>query len=116
MSIVQNDDCIFCKIASGKIPCNFLAEGEGYVAFSDLSPQAPTHVLLIPKEHYSSLPEVKDQALLGTLFGEAAKLAQKLNLGKGFRLVVNTGAEAGQSVFHLHIHILGGRIMDWPPG
>ncbi|MBX9686743.1 MAG: histidine triad nucleotide-binding protein [Candidatus Obscuribacterales bacterium] len=110
------DDCIFCKIASGKIPAQIIKEGESYVAFKDLNPQAPTHLLLIPKDHYSMLSEVKDCNLLGTLFQQAAELAAEMKLADGFRLVVNTGDDGGQTVFHLHIHILGGRRMQWPPG
>jgi histidine triad (HIT) family protein len=109
-------NCIFCKIASEEIQANVVKKGENYVAFRDLNPQAPTHVLIIPKEHHSGLPDVKDANLLGSLFQVAAEIAAELGLDNGFRLVVNTGPEGGQTVFHLHIHLLGGRSMQWPPG
>jgi len=108
--------CLFCKIVAGEIPAKLVKTGESYLAFRDINPQAPTHILLIPKEHFASLPDVKDAKLLGTLFQAAAEIAAEEKLDKGFRLVVNTGAESGQTVFHIHIHILGGRPMEWPPG
>ncbi len=109
-------NCIFCKIASGEIPSNLVKSGDDYVAFRDLNPQAPTHILLIPKQHYSGLPDVRDPNLLGKLFSAAAEIAQEQGLEKGYRLVVNTGEDGGQTVFHLHLHLLGGRTLNWPPG
>jgi histidine triad (HIT) family protein len=109
-------NCIFCKIAAGEIPANIVKKGDNYVAFRDLNPQAPTHVLIIPKEHFSGLPDVRDANLLGSLMQAAAEIAAELGLDNGFRCVVNTGTEGGQTVFHLHIHLLGGRNMEWPPG
>ncbi len=113
-------NCIFCKIVKGEIPSKFLLETDSIVAFNDISPQAPTHVLVIPKQHVKDISQfnssAEDRALLGTLFQQAAELAQKLNLQNGFRLVVNTGDEGGQTVHHLHLHLIGGRQMIWPPG
>lgn len=112
----QDKDCLFCKIATGEIPADFVKEEEGFVAIKDINPQAPTHVLLIPRQHATNITEVEDTQALGMLFQAAGPLARELNLTGGFRLVVNTGAEAGQTVDHLHVHLLGGRILTWPPG
>ncbi len=112
----QDANCLFCKIVSGNIPAKLVKSGDNWVAFSDINPQAPTHILVIPKEHYSALHEVKDANVLGKLFQAAAEVAEDQRLEAGYRLVVNTGADGGQTVFHLHIHLLGGRNMDWPPG
>ncbi len=113
-------DCVFCKIAQKKIPTNFVYEDETVVAFRDLEPQAPVHVLIIPKKHIEGLltAAAEDQALLAHITGEVIpKLANMLGIAdKGFRVVVNTGEEGGQSVKHLHFHLLGGRSMQWPPG
>ncbi len=111
-------DCLFCKIVAGTIPAKRLHETVDVLAFADIHPQAPTHVLVIPKRHIAShahtLPE--DAALLGTLFAEAGNIARAHHLDNGYRLVVNTGPDGGQTVDHLHVHILGGRPMGWPPG
>ena len=109
---------IFGKIINREIPANIVYEDEHCLAFHDVNPQAPTHVLLIPKKEIPRLSDAtaEDQALLGHLMVTAAKVAQQLGVGDAFRLVTNNGAEAGQSVFHLHLHILGGRRMTWPPG
>ena len=107
--------CIFCKIAGGEIATPFVYEDEEAVAFNDLQPQAPVHVLVIPRRHVASLNEAPGAQLLGNLLMAAKNTAAKIGLGQ-YRLVVNTGPEAGQSVFHLHVHILGGRRMSWPPG
>jgi histidine triad (HIT) family protein len=109
---------LFGKIINREIPANIVYEDEHCLAFRDINPQAPTHVLLIPKKEIPRLSDAtaEDQALLGHLMLTAAKLAQQLGVGDAFRLVANNGAEAGQSVFHLHLHILGGRRMTWPPG
>jgi histidine triad (HIT) family protein len=109
-------NCIFCKIVKGEIPANKVKEGDNYFAFNDINPQAPTHILIIPKEHFADLTEVKDANLLGHLVQAAGDLAKELKLEKGFRVVINTGSDAGQTVFHLHLHLFGGRIMQWPPG
>ncbi|NED99893.1 histidine triad nucleotide-binding protein [Phytoactinopolyspora halotolerans] len=112
-----DDDCLFCKIVAGDIPATVVRESARTVAFRDISPQAPTHVLVIPKEHYRDAPELAsaDPAALAEVVSEGAAVAEAEGLG-AFRLVFNTGAEAGQSVFHTHAHVLGGRTMQWPPG
>ena len=111
-------DCIFCKIANGQMGANILWQDDQGLAFADISPQAPTHVLIIPRKHIVSLDQAtpEDSSLLGHLQMAAAKIARRVGIAKGYRLVCNNGAQAGQSVFHLHYHLLGGRIMQWPPG
>ncbi len=112
-------DCIFCKLAAGTIPSDKVYEDDQTLAFRDLHPQAPTHVLLIPKEHLDSLNDASqsDQALLGHMLRLVPKIANQLGIAEsGFRTVINTGGEGGQTVDHLHIHLLGGRPMTWPPG
>jgi len=111
-------DCLFCKIAAKQIPSKVVYEDDEVFAFEDIGPQAPTHVLIIPRRHFASLNEAtpEDQAVLGKLQLVAADLARKLKLAGGYRTVVNTGEGAGQSVFHLHLHLLGGRSFRWPPG
>jgi len=108
-------DCIFCKIQAGDFNTEFLFEDDRVVAFKDLSPQAPVHVLVIPRNHYESVNAIDDEALTGHLFTAAKKVAEKLGL-TDYRCVINTGPQAGQTVFHLHLHLLGGRDMGWPPG
>jgi histidine triad (HIT) family protein len=113
------DDCLFCRIASGEIPADIVVEDELVVAFRDISPKAPTHVLLIPREHITSAAELRDEhgPLLGRLFATAAQVARDDGVVEsGFRLVSNAGSGAGQSVPHLHFHLLGGRSLGWPPG
>lgn len=108
----MSDDCVFCKIASGAIPSTLVWQNDEFVAFPDLHPQAPTHVLVIPKHHVPSLLEANDPALLGKLMIAVKAAAHALGLEKrGFRTVINTGPDAGQVVFHLHVHILGGKRM-----
>ncbi len=109
---------LFSKIIRREIPANIVYEDDLCLAFRDINPQAPTHVLLVPKKEIDTLASARgeDQALLGHLLLAAGKVAKQLGVGDAFRLVVNNGAEAGQSVFHLHLHILGGRKLDWPPG
>lgn len=109
-------NCIFCKIVKGEIPASKVKEGDNYIAFNDINAQAPTHILIIPKEHFADISEVKDANLSGHLLQAASDIARELKLDKGYRIVINTGADAGQTVFHLHLHILGGRTMQWPPG
>lgn len=111
-------DCLFCKIAAKKIPSKVVYEDEDVFAFEDIGPQAPTHVLIVPRKHFASLDQAtpEDQAVLGKLQLVAAELARKLKLSDGYRTVVNTGTGAGQTVFHLHLHLLGGRGFAWPPG
>jgi histidine triad (HIT) family protein len=111
--------CVFCKIGSHEIPAKVVLESERLIAFHDLNPAAPTHVLVIPKKHIAALSAASadDAALLGELMLAASEVAEKTGLvASGYRTVVNTGAHAGQSVFHLHVHVLGGRAMAWPPG
>ena len=109
--------CIFCKIAAGEIPTHFLYESANVVAFNDLDPQAPTHILIIPRAHFENAAELAaaDSATMSELFGAARELASSLGLD-GYRITFNTGASAGQSVFHAHLHLLGGRAFAWPPG
>lgn len=116
--MAQDPNCIFCKIVAGEIPAQLVEQGEGYVAFRDINPQAPTHILVIPKNHKSDITKYNDDDSqeLATVFNAASRIAQNEGLKSGFRLVVNTGADAGQTVHHLHVHILGGRLMNWPPG
>ena len=111
-------DCVFCRIALGEIPARLAGRSETAVAFHDLNPQAPVHVLVIPKREIARLADAGagDQALLGHLMLAANEVARQLGVDDAFRLVVNNGARAGQSVFHLHLHVLAGRPMHWPPG
>ncbi len=112
-------DCLFCKMASGEIKPNTVYEDEDVLAFRDLNPQAPTHVLVIPKIHISTINDVQPDhaALVGKLFLAARKVAEIDGIAeRGYRTVMNCNREAGQSVFHIHLHVLGGRGMHWPPG
>jgi histidine triad (HIT) family protein len=111
-------DCLFCKIAGKKIPSKLVYEDEEVFAFEDIGPQAPTHILICPRKHLASLNDAtkEDQSVLGKLQLVAAELARKRNPLQGYRTVVNNGEGAGQSVFHLHLHLLGGRAFRWPPG
>jgi histidine triad (HIT) family protein len=110
-------DCLFCRIARGEIPAKLVAETEDCVAFRDIDPKAPTHVLVIPRAHVPSLAEADDAALVGKLSLLAARIARDEGIAEaGYRTVVNTGPAAGQTVFHLHLHLLGGRALHWPPG
>lgn len=108
-------DCIFCKIANGEIPAKPVYEDENVFAFNDINPQAPVHILVIPKSHYASLNELDDVKLMGELVNAVKKITQKLDI-KEYRTVLNTGKSAGQEVFHIHFHILANRVMKWPPG
>jgi histidine triad (HIT) family protein len=111
------DDCLFCRIARNEIPAKLVAEDEHCVAFRDINPQAPVHVLVIPREHVPSLDQATDAAMLGRLSLMAADIARKEGVAEaGYRTVINTNAAAGQTVFHVHLHLLGGRSMHWPPG
>ena len=112
-------NCIFCDIAAGKIDANLVHKDDEVAAFRDLNPQAPVHILIIPIKHISTVNDIEaaDEALIGKLFSTAKALATKEGIdGPGYRLVMNCNAEAGQSVFHIHLHLLGGRRMKWPPG
>ena len=111
-------DCLFCKIVAGTIPAKRVYEDELCLCFADIHPQAPTHLLLISKQHIASLAEAGegDAALLGHLLVKTAEMARSAGLERGYRVVVNTRADGGQTVDHLHLHLLGGRHMGWPPG
>ncbi|MCP2605045.1 histidine triad nucleotide-binding protein [Candidatus Aminicenantes bacterium AH-873-B07] len=111
--------CIFCKILKKEIPGKIVTEDELSLAFEDINPQAPIHILIIPKKHYTSLIDIpeEEKSLLGHLMIKAREIAREKGLEKtGYRLVLNTGKDAGQAVFHIHLHLLGGREMGWPPG
>jgi histidine triad (HIT) family protein len=116
---VSNDDCLFCKIALGDIPADIIFESDTAVAFRDINPQAPTHVLVIPRRHIATINDLQDgdQAVVGDLFLAAAKIAAQEGIADdGYRVVMNCNAGAGQTVFHIHLHLVGGRTMTWPPG
>lgn len=113
---MTSTDCIFCKIANKELETKVVFENEEFIAFNDIRPVSPTHILVIPKRHYKSLIEVEDKELLGKLLITAKEIAKKEGLSEGFRTVINTGDNGGQTVHHLHIHILGGRFHKWPPG
>lgn len=113
-------DCLFCSIAEGRIPADIVHQDETVVAFRDIDPQAPQHVLVIPRRHVEAVRDAagpEGEALVGRVMAVAAAIATDLGLDQdGYRLVSNTGVSGGQSVFHLHVHVLGGRAMKWPPG
>ncbi len=110
--------CLFCQIVAGERPATLVYRDDDVIAIRDIHPQAPTHILVMPTKHIVSVAEatVEDEGLIGRMVSIAKTIAQQENLSKGFRLVINTGPQAGQSVFHLHVHLLGGRAMQWPPG
>ena len=110
--------CIFCNIVQGQAPARIVYQDDDVTAFHDVNPQAPVHILIIPNRHIPSVAHVEpqDQTVLGQLFAVARQIAEQQNVADGYRLVINTGPSAGQSVFHLHVHLLGGRPMHWPPG
>lgn len=112
-------DCLFCGIVDGKVKANFVYQDDSIVAFKDIAPKAPVHMLIIPRRHLVSVSDITeaDRALIGQIFQVAARLAREQGIAdSGYRVVVNSGADAGQSVYHLHYHLLGGRRMSWPPG
>ncbi|MDQ3998018.1 MAG: histidine triad nucleotide-binding protein [Gemmatimonadota bacterium] len=111
------DQCLFCRIVRREIPATLIAETEDCVAFRDINPQAPVHVVVIPRAHVASLNDATDARLVGRLSTFAAEIARKEGVADGgYRTVINTNADAGQTVFHLHLHLLGGRRFEWPPG
>jgi histidine triad (HIT) family protein len=115
----MDSDCLFCKIVSGDVPATVVRDRPRTLAFRDINPQAPTHVLVIPREHIESLNDAApgDEAVLGRLLRLGSKIANQQGIAEnGYRTVINTGPESGQTVWHLHLHILGGRTMNWPPG
>jgi len=111
-------DCLFCRIVAGEIPATVVHETDEVLAFRDIAPQAPTHVVVIPKAHHADAAALTaaDPALAGRLLAAGAEVAAAEGLSDGYRFVVNTGADGGQTVFHVHLHVLGGRAMTWPPG
>ena len=112
------NNCLFCRIVAKELPAKFEYEDSSLIAIQDINPQAPTHLLIIPKRHIAKVDEVQDgdRALLGDMILKAKNLACDNKLDEGFRLVLNNGLKAGQSVFHIHMHLIGGRAMRWPPG
>lgn len=113
------EDCLFCKIVRGEIPGEIVYQDDRATAFADIAPKAPKHILVVPNKHISTLAEAgeEDEALLGHLLLVGARVARELGVTeRGFRTVINTNQDAGQTVFHIHVHILGGRPMGWPPG
>jgi histidine triad (HIT) family protein len=115
--MAESQSCIFCRIARGEIPAQMVANSKEFAAFRDVNPQAPTHILVIPKKHIGSLDDASDSNLIGQMMALAAAIARQEGIAKsGYRVVINTGKNGGQSVDHLHIHLLGGRQMAWPPG
>jgi histidine triad (HIT) family protein len=112
------DDCLFCRMIRGEIPTKKVYEDEHTFAFEDINPQAPTHVLVIPKKHIRGLKEAspEDAEIVGLCHLTAARIAREREIEEGYRTVLNVGPRAGQSVFHLHVHLLGGRSLHWPPG
>jgi histidine triad (HIT) family protein len=114
----SNSDCLFCRIIDGKIPAKKVYEDEHVFAFEDIKPKAPTHVLVVPKKHFAGLndAQVEDADVIGRCHLVAAEIARQRKVEDGYRTVVNVGPGAGQTVFHLHVHLLGGRGLNWPPG
>ena len=116
---MSGQDCIFCRIVDGDIPAEIIYQSESAIAFRDINPHAPTHALVIPRRHISTINDLNsgDTELVGSLFLAAKEIAQEEGLADdGYRVVMNCGEEAGQSVFHIHLHLLGGRVLNWPPG
>ncbi len=113
----MSDTCLFCRIVRKEIPAKIVLENEHVVAFRDIDPKAPTHVLVVPREHVESLDTATDATMLGNLVLAAAEIARAVGIvAGGYRTVMNCGADAGQSVYHVHLHLLGGRRLAWPPG
>jgi len=116
--VTTDPNCLFCRIVAGEIPATVVREDEATVAFRDINPQAPTHVVVVPREHYADAGMLasSDPALAGAVMAAAADVASAEGIAEGYRLVFNTGPDAGQTVLHVHCHVLGGRTMAWPPG
>lgn len=114
----MSSDCLFCKIVAGTIPAKRMYEDDLCLCFADINPQAPTHLLIVPKEHIASTANAEEEhgPLLGHMVSKAAEMARRTALNRGYRIVINTGTDGGQTVDHLHLHLLGGRHMTWPPG
>jgi histidine triad (HIT) family protein len=116
---MSDPDCLFCKIIAGDIPADIIYESDTAIAFRDINPRAPTHVLIVPREHIATINDIdpEQEAIVGSLFSAARAIAAQEGLSDdGYRAVMNCNAAAGQTVFHLHLHLLGGRILGWPPG
>jgi histidine triad (HIT) family protein len=116
---VPNDTCLFCQIIAGEIPADIVYESDTAVAFRDINPQAPTHVVIIPRKHIATINDIgmDDQSVVGSLFTAAREIAAEEGFSDpGYRVVMNCNAAAGQTVFHIHLHLLGGRALSWPPG
>jgi histidine triad (HIT) family protein len=113
----MTDQCLFCRIVRKEIPATLVMETDDCIAFRDINPQAPVHILVVPKKHVASLNDATDAAAIGRLSLVAGEIARKEGIAdSGYRTVINTNADAGQTVFHIHLHLLGGRTMAWPPG
>lgn len=115
----MSSDCLFCKIVAGEIPADVVYESDTAVAFRDINPQAPTHVLVIPRKHIATINDIEpdDQEIVGSLYTAAREIAESAGIAEdGYRAVMNCNEGAGQSVFHIHLHVLGGRPLAWPPG
>jgi histidine triad (HIT) family protein len=113
----MSDDCIFCKIASKQIPVDPLYEDDEFIAFRDAQPHAPVHALVIPKQHVPTIVDMDDPGLLGRLMAAALEVARRTGVSEdGFRTVINCRDDGGQTVYHVHVHVMGGRFMSWPPG
>ncbi len=116
---MPDSDCLFCNIVAGDIPADVIYESDTAIAFRDINPQAPTHVVIIPRQHVSTINDIDDEhePIVGSLFSAAKAIAAQEGIADdGYRVVMNCNKAAGQSVFHVHLHLLGGRIMNWPPG
>jgi len=117
--VEMSSDCLFCKILAGEIPADLVYESDTAVAFRDINPQAPTHVLIIPRKHIATINDIdpEDQAIVGSLYTAAKEIAAEEGIAEdGYRAVMNCNEGAGQTVFHIHLHVLGGRALGWPPG
>ncbi len=118
VAVSASNDCLFCKIVAGQISAQIVAQDEQVMAFRDIDPKAPTHVLVIPVQHYENVAELAkaEKKLVGEMLAMAARVAEAESLDDGYRIVFNTGADGGQTVYHVHAHLLGGRSLEWPPG
>jgi histidine triad (HIT) family protein len=114
----MDDNCIFCRIVAGQIPSQKVYDDEGVIAFRDINPQAPTHIVIVPRKHIPCIADMDeaDEPLMGHIIYATTQIARQEGLADGYRIVVNNGEQAGQTVFHIHFHLLGGRHMNWPPG
>ncbi|OGI20154.1 MAG: histidine triad nucleotide-binding protein [Candidatus Melainabacteria bacterium RIFCSPHIGHO2_02_FULL_34_12] len=116
LDLDSDSNCIFCKIVKKEMQTKIIYENDDFIAFNDIKPVSPTHILVIPKKHYKNLFEANDKDMLGKLLLAVKEVATEKGLGEGFRTVINTGDNGGQTVHHIHAHVLGGRFHKWPPG